>query len=133
VRPHPRVSAALGAVLCLVATAACASSSQGSTDLFGERGSVDKLEVKLEVTNNNGKDATLHSIEDGNRRRLLGTVTGKGTGSYTLPWRTLMPLQIEIDFLAGGRCTTRAITVEPGAVLDLQIGIDDSSACDVRD
>ena len=126
-----RATAAVVATLGVIAATACASAAK-TAPLFGER-TTDKLEVKLEVANNNAKDATLHSIEDGSRRKLLGTVTGKGTGSFTLPWSNMMNLQIEIDFLAGGRCTTRAIVAKPGDVLDLQIGLDDSSACDVSD
>jgi hypothetical protein len=41
-----------------------------------------------------------------------------------MEWRVPLPLQFEIDLLAGGRCTTRAVTVEPGEQIQLQIEVD---------
>ena len=107
----------LAAVL-VVSTAGCRSIAPG---LFGERRA--RPNIRIDVTNLNFQDATLHALRGGERHRL-GTVTGKGSATYTLEWRTALPLQIEIDLLAGGRCTTRALTVDPGERIQLQIEVD---------
>jgi hypothetical protein len=89
--------------------------------LFGERRA--RPSIRIEVTNLNFQDATLHAVRNGERTRL-GTVTGKGSATYTLEWRVPLPLSFEIDLLAGGRCTTRPITVDPGERIQLQIEVD---------
>ena len=125
-RPLSRVSF----VLALAAVVAgCVSGGGRSVPLFGEPEG--KLLLQIQVQNNNFNDATLHAIWNGSRRRL-GTVTGKSKATYTLEWTTSNPLQLEIDFLAGGVCTTQAITANPGETLDLIIGLD-SNACDATD
>ena len=101
-----------------VSSAGCRSIAPG---LFGERRA--RPTIRIEVTNLNFQDATLHALRGGERHRL-GTVTGKGSATYTMEWRVPLPLQIEIDLLAGGRCTTRAITVDPGEQIQLQIEVD---------
>ena len=89
--------------------------------LFGERRA--RPLIRIEVTNLNFQDATLHALRGGERHRL-GTVSGKGSAVYNLEWRNPLPLQIEIDLLAGGRCTTRPITLDPGDEYALQIEVD---------
>ena len=76
--------------------------------------------VRIEVTNNNFQDATLHAVWTGQRRRL-GIVTGKTEATYILPWPTSRQLRIEIDLLAGPGCTTRPIMTDPGDILLLEI------------
>lgn len=110
------------AVLLLAAVVAFSSGCRTlAPGLFGERRA--RPNIRIDVTNLNFQDATLHALRGGERHRL-GTVNGKGSATYTLEWRTPMPLQIEIDLLAGGRCTTRAVTVDPGEQIDLQIEVD---------
>ena len=117
-------------VLVLVlAAAGCRSVAGPRGDLFGEPTAREDTQIRIIVTNNNFNDATLHALmnEGGNQRKLLGTVTGKSQATYTLTWRSVAALQIEIDFLAGGRCTTEAITANPGDAIDLILGLDDDS------
>jgi hypothetical protein len=107
----------LAAVL-VVSSSGCKAIAPG---LFGERRG--RPAIRIDITNLNFQDATIHALRGGERHRL-GTVTGKGSASYTLEWRIPTPLQIEIDLLAGGRCTTRAVTVDPGERIQLQIEVD---------
>src|SRR5688572_28087239 len=99
-RPFPRASRNLALAL-LLTVAGC--NSLANSRMFGEGGP--RPMIRIEVTNLNFNDATLHAIRDGGRLRL-GIVTGKGTAVYTLAWQIAVPLRIEIDVLAGGRCTT---------------------------
>jgi hypothetical protein len=113
----PRTGLLVAAVL-LLSTAGCKAIAPG---LFGEKRA--RPSIRIDVTNLNFQDATIHAVRNGERHRL-GTVTGKGSASYTMEWRIPVPLQIEIDLLAGGRCTTRPVTVDPGERIQLQIEVD---------
>ena len=108
----------LTVALLVGSTTGCKAIAPG---LFGEKRA--RPSIRIDVTNLNFQDATIHALKNGERHRL-GTVTGKGSASYTLEWRVPVPLQIEIDLLAGGRCTTRAVTVDPGERISLQIEVD---------
>ena len=46
------------------------------------------------------------------------------TALRTMEWRTPLPLQLEVDLLAGGRCVTRSLTVDPGDEVRFQIEVD---------
>lgn len=105
-------------VAILVSTSGCRSLAPG---LFGEKRA--RPTIQIDVTNLNFQDATLHAYRNGERHRL-GTVTGKGSATFSLEWRIAVPLQIEVDLLAGGRCTTRAMVVDPGTQIQLQIEVD---------
>ncbi len=80
-------------------------------------------EVKIHVTNLNFSDATLYLVTPGSRQRL-GIVTGKRSATYTVPWRFSTELRLEIDLLAGAKCTTRPLVVDPGEELELIIDAD---------
>ena len=70
-----------------------------------------------------GTPATLYAITPGSREKL-GILTGKMEAIYTLPWKFSTELRIEIDLLAGKRCTTRAMPVDPGDDIELIIDVD---------
>lgn len=80
-------------------------------------------QIRIEVINRNFSDATLWAISPGGRQRL-GIVTGKTDATFTLDWDFSQPLQIEIDLLAGERCVTAPLQVDPGDVLELQIEVE---------
>ena len=80
----------------------------------------DDATVRIDVVNNNFQDATLYALWTGQRSHL-GIVPGKGEATYVLPWPRSFELQIEIDLLAGDRCTTRGIVTDPGDDLWLEI------------
>ncbi|MBW3535157.1 MAG: hypothetical protein KY453_08075 [Gemmatimonadetes bacterium] len=106
--------------LVLIASACGSATSASSADPFERAGS---RNIRIEVTNLNFNDATLHALRGGERHRL-GTVTGKGSASYTMDWPLPQPLRIQIDLLAGGDCTTRSMQVDPGDIIELQIELD---------
>ncbi|MBT8335709.1 MAG: hypothetical protein KJO11_03830 [Gemmatimonadetes bacterium] len=109
------------ALLLLALTgAACAAPTQGSPFGAGPQG---ERTIRIEVRNLNFSDATLHALR-GSERVRLGIVTGKVDRSFDIDWTISLPLQIEIDLLAGERCTTRPINVDPGDVIVLQIESD---------
>lgn len=86
--------------------------------------------VRLHVQNRNFSDARLYALALGKRTRL-GVVGGKRDAVFSIPWPHAEPMRIEIDLLAGPKCTTRAIEVDPGDTLDLQIQpvLYDTRAC----
>lgn len=113
-RPH------IALLLLALTGTACATSTRGSPFGSGPRG---ERTIRIEVRNLNFADATLHALRGAERVRL-GIVTGKTDRAFDLEWTLSLPLQIQIDLLAGERCTTRALNVEPGEVVVLQIESD---------
>jgi len=79
--------------------------------------------IRVYVTNRNFMDATLWAVTPGSRSRL-GIVTGKKEAVFTLPWDFYQDLRIEIDMLAGRRCITEVLPVDPGDDLELIIDVD---------
>lgn len=90
--------------------------------------------VRVFVTNRNFMDATIWAISTGARQKL-GVVPGKGEEVFTLPWTFPTDLWLEIDMLAGDRCTTESIPVDPGDDLEVIIDLDmnGSPLCARRD
>lgn len=79
--------------------------------------------VTIHVRNLNFSQATLWAVSRGGRQRL-GVVGGKEDAVYRIPWTFPQPMEIEINLLAGPRCTTEALEVDPGDILEVQIEID---------
>ncbi len=121
VAPAPRV-ALVGALL---AATACASG--GGPQRSGSPFSSDlreRNEVRIHVLNHNFSDATVWTLVRDGRRSRLGIVTGKDEAAFTVPWRFSEPLRIQFDLVAGPRCTTENIMVDPGDELEMQIAVD---------
>ena len=119
--PIPRAALA-GALL---AAAACASG--GGPQRAGSPFSDDpreRNEVRIHIQNNNFSDATVWTLVRDGRRNRLGTVTGKSEADFTVPWRFSEPMRIEFDLVAGPRCTTQNLMVDPGDSLEMQIAVD---------
>ena len=116
---------ALGvALVAAVALQGCSAASLGGTrNPFGndEPGGA---EVRIRVVNFNFSDATVWSVIRGGRRQRLGTVTGKGEATFTVPWTFSEPLQLQFRLLAGPDCLTEELAVDPGDILELQIPLD---------
>jgi len=79
--------------------------------------------ISIHVQNLNFSDATLWAVSQSGRQRL-GIVGGKGDAVYRIAWTVPQALQIEIDVLAGSRCTTEPVQTDPGDSLDLRIQMD---------
>ena len=110
--------------LCALPLGACASSTPGpsSGDPFSE--SVAPQQIEIKIVNLNFQDATVWAIAAGGRRERLGRVIGKREAVFTLPWRFSEPLRLEFDLMAGPRCVTEDLMVDPGDLLELQIATD---------
>jgi hypothetical protein len=107
--------------LALIGSAA-ACSQRGGAMGRAFPGAGEENIIRIHVTNLNFMDATLYALSTGTRERL-GILTGKQEAVYTLPWRFSTQLRIEIDLLAGARCTTEALTVDPGDDIELIIDL----------
>ncbi len=118
---HASRLALAGALLAMTACASGGPRRSGSpfSDDLAER-----EEVRISIQNRNFSDVTLWTLVRDGRRQRLGTVTGKSEAVFTVPWRFSEPMRIEFDFVAGPRCTTENIDVDPGDTLELQISTD---------
>ena len=105
----------------VMAFAACGGPGRtvGVEDPF-TRDPVGENSVRLHVQNLRFNDARLYAVTPG-RRHLIGSVTGKRDAAFSIPFEIDQPLYIEIDVLAGPRCRTPTLTVDPGETLDLHI------------
>ena len=106
-------------LLLALGLSACASSQQAGEPSFS--GAPPDDEIRVEVQNFNFADATIWALVQGGRRIRLGTVTGKTDSVFTLDWDFSLPLRMQIDLVAGGRCVTEELGVDPGDILLLQI------------
>jgi hypothetical protein len=105
-------------LLLLLGLAACGGSPEPDTvSPFSEPR---PTTVRLVVENRNFSDARLYTYRRG-ERRALGVVTGKQDAEFTFEWPFPDPLFIEIDLVAGPRCRTAEMQVDPGDILELQI------------
>ncbi len=99
---------------------ACASGGGPGGNPFsqdpGERG-----EIEIKIVNMNFSDATVWALISGGRRQRLGFVTGKSEKIFTVPWTHSEPLSVEFDLVAGPRCLSESLVVDPGDLLELQI------------
>ena len=84
----------------------------------------ERKEVRIHIQNHNFSDATVWVLTRGAQRKRLGVVTGKSDADFTVPWDFSQPMTMEFDLVAGPRCTTRPLEVDPGDVLELQIAVD---------
>lgn len=96
----------------------CGGAGSQVDNPFDTRAGMNQIEIQ--VQNLNWHDATLHVHRAGQRQRL-GIVTGKTDATFTMDWRQMLPLQIEIDLLASGSCITRPLQVAPGEIVVLHI------------
>ncbi len=121
----------LMSLAALVAIAACATPGRvvERGQLF-TREPVGEEMIRIHVQNDNFMDARLYAVGLSSRQHL-GIVTGKQQAVLEIPWDFSEPLRIEIDLLAGPKCTTRTINADPGDILDLRIEsvLSRSAAC----
>lgn len=108
-------------LLSLLALAGCSGAGRAPGTAFAPESRADSIRVY--VTNRNFMDATIWAVSTGNRRRL-GIVTGKREAVFTVPWEFSTELWLEIDMLAGRRCVTESLPVDPGDDLEVIIDVD---------
>ncbi len=111
----------LTSLAALLVVAACATPGR-----VAERGTpfsdatLEADHIRIHVQNDNFADARLYAVGRG-IRHSLGVVIGKQVRVVDIPWTFSEPLRIEIDLLAGPKCTTRIINADPGDELELRI------------
>lgn len=98
----------------------CASAAGPPPDPFADGGG---KEIKIFITNLAFMDATVYGITNGARRRL-GRVTGKRESVFSIPLAHSSDFHLEIDILAGPRCKTEKMNVDPGDHVELIIQTD---------
>ena len=106
----------LTVLLALTSCATSAGGREGREAAWRRDG-----EIRIDILNHNFSDATIWVFVSNAQRERLGTVTGKTDESYVLPWDFTQPLSLEIKLLAGPRCLTRSIDVDPGDIMQLEI------------
>ena len=107
----------------IVALLPAGCSQAGRADRSTFPGDSQERSVRFYVTNLNFMDATLWAVTPGTRSKL-GIVSGKKEAVFTLPWDFSTDLRIEIDMLAGSRCVTEVLPVDPGDDIELIIDAD---------
>jgi hypothetical protein len=112
---RPRILMAAAAVALLVG---CAGGGSASNPF--QQPSQREQEVKIFVLNLAFMDATVWSVTNGGRRRL-GQVTGKRETVFTVPLTHTVEMYLEVDILAGPRCFTERLFVDPGDHLELEL------------
>ena len=109
---------ALG-VAALLAASGCVSPGRmmGGPQPFSDPSAAT---VRVIVQNRNFSDARLYYARRG-ARVALGVVGGKSDAEFVIDWDFPDAMQVEIDLLAGPRCVTEELPVDPGDILELQI------------
>ena len=102
----------------LLGLASCVTSG-GNPEEAWQR--VQEDQIRIYVLHNNFADVTSWLVVPEAKRERLGVVTGKTEEAYVIPWDITQSLRLELDLLAGPRCLTRAIYVDPGDILHLEI------------
>lgn len=103
--------------LLLASTQACSSvAKQSSVEPNSMRSGV----IEVYVSNLNFADARLWTLQRGSRKRL-GEVTGKTNKVFVVEWPIPDELQLEVDLVGGGSCSTSALMTDPGDIIDFQI------------
>jgi hypothetical protein len=100
----------------------CATVAGPATDPFAGGGG--EKEIKVFITNLAFMDATVYGVTNGGARKRLGRVTGKRESVFTLPFPHSADFQLEIDIMAGPKCKTERMPVNPGDHLELVIRTD---------
>lgn len=107
--------------LLVLLAAGCSKLRGGPENPFDDRAQV-ASRIRIEVLNLNYNDVTLHARR-GSERQRLGIITGKSEQRYTMEWGQTLPLQLEVDMLAGGSCMTPPLYIDPGQTVLFQIDV----------
>lgn len=108
------------AAALVVGLAACAHHNQ----LGQDEEDVRQEPIAVHVRNENFLDMNVYVVAGGVSRRL-GTVTGNGSGDFSINWSVAngQPLVMSAIPIGGsGRATSPQLTVSPGQVIEFKIG-----------
>jgi hypothetical protein len=109
-----RLLLTLAAMILMTGCAAAGSRSSASVQ------QASRQSVKFFVNNLAFNDVTVFAVVNGARQRL-GRVSGKREMEFSMPLRVPSAVYVEIDILAGPRCSSERMMVEPGDHLQLDI------------
>jgi len=109
-------------IVAALACAACATAGPRLSNNDAWSSTDRPPQVRLIVQNRNFSDARLYAVRR-SARESLGIVGGKQDAEFMLEWPSPEPLRIEINMLAGPRCVTEEMQVDPGDILELQIAV----------
>ena len=115
-----RFSRLMVAAAAAILVVGCYTGGAGSGSFSKDQA---KEEIKIFITNVAFMDATVYGVVNGSKRRL-GRVTGTRESVFTMPFRFPAEMYLEIDMLAGPKCRTERMTVDPGDHLELVIQMD---------
>lgn len=119
----PALRVALAGTLLTIIACASGGGPQKARSPFSDD-LRERKEVRIHIQNHNFSDATVWTLVRDGRRSRLGMITGKTEQVFTVPWTFSEPMRIEFDLVAGPRCTTENIMVDPGDELEMQISVD---------
>lgn len=77
-------------------------------------------QVRIVVRNMNFNDVRLFALSPSGRTSI-GHVGGKQEEEFEMDWRMSAFMSIEINMVAGPKCQTQEMQVDPGDILELQI------------
>ena len=123
IAPAPLTAAVVVAAALALQGCSAPQALRGTPNPFGNE-DPGTAQVRVRVVNFNFSDATVWTVARSGRRQRLGTVTGKADATFTVPWTFTEPLRLEFDLLAGPRCFTEELSVDPGDIVELQISVD---------
>ena len=107
--------------LALVGVSACLmTGTEASKDTHAFTSPDRPQQVRLLVRNMNFNDARLFALATSGRMPI-GQVSGKQDREFELDWPLSSYMKIEIDMVAGPKCSTSEMQVDPGDILELQI------------
>lgn len=109
-------------VALITALLAAGCGGRGASNPF-EAGPNGARTIRIQFRNFNFADVTVFALR-GSERVRLGIVTGKSDRNFDVEWTVVLPLQVQYNVLAGVRCATPPMTVEPGETVYVQVEVD---------
>lgn len=116
----PRQVAFVAALAAATLFTGCAAGGTASNPFSQDQTA---REIKIYIDNRAFMDATIYAVTNGGRRRL-GRVVGTRETVFTMPLQVPSELYLEVDLLAGPRCRTERILVDPGDQVEFTIQTD---------
>jgi len=102
---------------------ACATAGAGvADDPYAFTSTNRPPRIQLVVRNMNFNDVRLFALAP-NGRTPIGQVGGKQDAEFEMDWPLSAYMSIEINMVAGPKCETQEMQVDPGDILELQIAV----------
>ncbi|MCH1571319.1 MAG: hypothetical protein L7S64_08240 [Longimicrobiales bacterium] len=115
-------SAPLVLLLCAGLSACATGSADIAEDPYAFTSTNRPPRVRIVVRNMNFNDVRLFALSPSGRTSI-GHVGGKQESEFEIDWRMSAFMSIEINMVAGPKCQTQEMQVDPGDILELQIAV----------